>query len=199
METDNSKNAIERKLLKSPKSTPWAHYVITKLIEFQTKTKMIARIIANYDVHITEQDIGRLYKEKHGKASSRGQDIFNPERLIHSTERTFHASIYYALYKDYSRLYPDKPMALIEAYNEYLRLFQTDVESAVLSFTYAYTTVQFFGMNKFVYVRCFQCKLHFVHLPNTPLSNSSCPSCAILKKNTKVSLAVVPTKSAIKL
>lgn len=194
--TDNSSSsAIERKLLKSPKTTPWAHYVITKLIEFQARTKTIKSIIQNYDIRITNEDIGRLYKDTHGKASARGLETYNPERLINTTDRTLHVSVYYALYKEYSRLYPDKPIALIESYIEYLRIFDTDSENAPLSFSNAYNAVVFVSSNAYVFTRCFHCKLHFVHLINTPLSNSSCPSCVIMKRNAKSKLSLVQSNT----
>jgi hypothetical protein len=181
----NESTAIHRKMMLDPQFTFQDQYVIQKLIEFKARTKTICSILKNSSVQISESDIGRLYKNAHGIASGRGLESYSPDRMIGSHERVYHASFYVILYRKLLNIHNNVPMAHVEAYKEYLFLFDQTIEDPVLSFTLAYRICQFSDTGSFVYVPCRECKLKFIHLANTPVSSNSCPCCTLIRRRTK--------------
>lgn len=198
METDlianNEVTAIHRKMMKATNFTFQDIVVINKLIEFQARTKTICSILRNSSIQITESDVGRLFKHANGKASSRGLEAYSPDRMLGTSERVYHASFYVTNYKKLFDIYQDAPIAHIECYQQYLDVFEQEIDDPVLSFSLAYRICQYTTTGEFVLVRCHDCKLKFIHQTNTPISQNSCPCCSLLRRREKPALHLVSSQ-----
>lgn len=188
----NSTASIERKLLKNAGSSNWAHYIVTNLIALQARTKTIERLIRAHGINITEADIGRMYKNYHGVASPRGLDKFIPDRMLDSHDKTFHGSVFYALFIQYQRVHEEKITAIIEAYKEYLKLFDLGIGIGPLSFGDAHRVIQFVNSGDLEYCRCNICKLKHLQIS---ISGTACPACHIIKRSSRPQLHVVDHKT----
>lgn len=186
-ESDKSTAAIERKLLKN--SSNWAHSVVTSLIELQARTKVIGSLIQKYDINITEADIGRMFKNRHGFASPRGLDSHNPERMVDSFEKALHSSVYLGLFRQYEKLHEQKVSAYIDSYRAYLSMFSLTVGNAPLSFSIAHRIAVYVDTGLLDYSRCSKCKLKYVQI--SCCGKASCPACQIIARSQKPQLRVV--------
>lgn len=187
-EAERSTAAIERKLLKN--SNIWAQSVVINLIELQARTKVICSLVQKYDINITETDIGRMFKNRHGFASPRGLDNHNPERMVDSFEKSLHASVYLSLFRQYDKLHEHKVSAYIDAYKTYLVMFGLNVGDATLSFSTAHRMALYVDTGVLDYKRCFQCKLKYVQTVNCS-GKTPCPACQIIARSQKPQLRVV--------
>jgi len=184
MDKSNSFLSIEKKILNSSPNSAEIHYAIIQLVTYQARPKVIGSLLQHMDPAINERDIGRLFKEMHGYPSKRGSSVYSPTKLIGTWEKKFHASLYMALFNQFSRFYPsNKTYALIESYKEYLEITGNTPANAVLSFSSAYVLKQLIDMNDLTYIKCRKCKCNFVHQAMHPVTKSSCPSCELGHRN----------------
>lgn len=186
MDDNKSVASIKRRIIEGNEDASEILHIINLLIKFKARTQTICSIFSNTEFILHERDIGRMYKEVHGQASGRGFETYLPKKLLATYELTYHASVYFALYEKYKSIFKMDPRARVEAYSEYLRLFETTVDEAILKFTNAFKITQYIETGDIVKINCHTCKTIFVHPSYTPLLTSMCPCCEKVRKFNKL-------------